>query len=1450
MSNILKEQLQMILQALQRISRRFKGIESEVNMKWFCFLLLWMNVAQAAPFTTEELPNKLKDWVNWVLHEEKEKECPFFYHQEERVCRWAGRLELQADAKQGTFSQTWQTFGETWIDLIGDTKHFPQNVTIQNIPNGETKPAIVTEKDGKPNIFIDKSGVYLIKGNWIWERMPEFLPVSPETGLVNLTLNGETIPLPNLDKENHLWLKRDGADEEGITSEDNKLEMRVFRHVLDEMPMQLTTRLELEVSGLAREEIINPIFDPQLWRALSLESPLPARLESDGKLKIQVRPGQWTLKIGARSLENQSNLKPLLLQEEEVWVFEARHDLRQVDISGVTSIDPKQTGLPNEWKGFPAYRIQTGETVQFQEKRRGDPNPAPDRLTLSRSFWLDFDGGGFTVQDHINGTMSNGWRLEMAAPTKLGRVNINEQDQFITRLNEQSLPGAEVRQGNIRLNADSRIDAPLRNLPAVGWTHDFQQLSVNLNLPAGWRLFHVEGADNKPHTWLYRWTLLDLFIVLIITIVISKLWHLKWGLLALFCLALNYHEPDAPQTLFLFLLGTLALLKVLPTEKKFTSFVLLARNIFLLSLVIITAGFSVYQIRGALFPQLARTQTGFLPQVAMPNLVGGMAAKPQFQAMDKRALGVDHLSLEENALKSEAMPPPAPAVAPAPRAKIAEETIASSTMADEESNYRGDYFKEGRKSAKKMMKKSLQKQQLVQIDPNAQVQTGPGLPEWHWTQIHLNWNGPVQKDQMLKLYLIPPWGNTILGFLRVILLASLTGFLLWVSFGSFKLNLKPQTKTAIASIFFILMLPFSSEETQASVPPPPQVQQQQNVAPIPPKINDLPTPDILEEMKAKLLAAPDCLPNCAGISNLHIIDHPHSLSLELEVHAQNQTVIPLIGSIGQWQPQHIWLNNAEVQNIYRDGNGQLWLLVPQGVNHVELQGFTLSRNSIQLTLPLLPRKVTSQLREWVLEGVHENGVADTQLQLTREGQSSNQNTLEQGALPPLVQVERTLLLGLEWQVETRVKRLSPKGSAIVLAIPLLNGEALTSDKPHVENGKALINMANEETETMWTSTLAKQTELVLTAPNTHDWFETWKVDTSAIWHLNYEGLVVVHHQNPDGAWLPTWRPWAGESVKLTLTRPQGVAGQSMTIDQVNLTVKPGQRATDTDLTMRIRSSRGGQHVINLPDGAQVQNISINNKVQPIRADNRAVSLPLTPGTQTVALTFRQHQGLENILTTPIIDLGVPSVNISQQIQLPNDRWVWWTKGTLMGPAVLFWGILLIIIGLAVALGKTHLTPLRTWEWALLGLVTAQTHIMGTLLVAGWLLALAGRQKLNVETTGKWTFDFIQITLIALTISSLGVLFSSVEQGLIGKPEMYILGNGSSDTFLKWYQDRSGNLLPEVSVFSLPIWIYRVIVLIWALWLAFALLRWLKWGWECFSTTTLWKPLIARKIKTS
>jgi len=37
-------------------------------------------------------------------------------------------------------------------------------------------------------------------------------------------------------------------------------------------------------------------------------------------------------------------------------------------------------------------------------------------------------------------------------------------------------------------------------------------------------------------------------------------------------------------------------------------------------------------------------------------------------------------------------------------------------------------------------------------------------------------------------------------------------------------------------------------------------------------------------------------------------------------------------------------------------------------------------------------------------------------------------------------------------------------------------------------------------------------------------------------------------------------------------------------------------------------------------------------------------------------------------------------------------------------------------------------------------------------------------------------------------------------------------------------------------------VYRFLMLAWSMWMAFALINWLKWGWGCFSSGRLWIPV--------
>src|SRR5262249_6472268 len=148
----------------------------------------------------------------------------------------------------------------------------------------------------------------------------------------------------------------------------------------------------------------------------------------------------------------------------------------------------------------------------------------PDKLRLDRSIWLDFDGGGYTFRDRLSGVKHRGTRLEMQEGYELGRVSIAGADQFITRVDKDGHAGVQIAPGYVSAEADSRLDKGSREVSAVAWAQDFDGVSAQLHLPPGWRLFSVSGADDVPGTWFKRWSLLDLFLVMIATLAVLRLY--------------------------------------------------------------------------------------------------------------------------------------------------------------------------------------------------------------------------------------------------------------------------------------------------------------------------------------------------------------------------------------------------------------------------------------------------------------------------------------------------------------------------------------------------------------------------------------------------------------------------------------------------------------------------------------------------------------------------------------------------------------------------------------------------------------------------------------------------------------------------------------------------------------------------------------------------------------
>ncbi len=132
---------------------------------------------------------------------------------------------------------------------------------------------------------------------------------------------------------------------------------------------------------------------------------------------------------------------------------------------------------------------------------------------------------------------------------------------------------------------------------------------------------------------------------------------------------------------------------------------------------------------------------------------------------------------------------------------------------------------------------------------------------------------------------------------------------------------------------------------------------------------------------------------------------------------------------------------------------------------------------------------------------------------------------------------------------------------------------------------------------------------------------------------------------------------------------------------------------------------------------------------------------------------------------------------------------------------------------------------------------SMSNLTASLVVVGWLMALDFRKR--VTTLSKRMFNSMQIGIGVLTFFAMGALVFAISKGLLGHPDMSIVGNGSTSGLLRWYQDVSDNTLPQAWIFSIPMLAYRIAMLAWALWISFALIAVLKWGWKQFTQPTIW-----------
>jgi hypothetical protein len=1348
------------------------------------------SAASGAP-PIERIPEPLKSWATWATWNDEHRACPTPYSDPNtHFCFWPSRFGLQVQKGGAQFDMVVTVFHETWLPLPGDANAWPLEVRV----NGAAVP--VLDHAGAPSVRL-AAGTMRLEGAYRWDDIPQRIRLPREIGILALKIDGQPVEAPVWDAQGFLWLKRDGSSEE---ADKNFLSLKLYTSLEDGIPLWLRTEIELTVSGKSREEDLGTIL-PEGWKLGAIESPIPVAVDEAGKMKAQVRAGKWTVRADAFRFDNPKQIryaegaKPAAA--EELFAFRARPDFRIVEFVGAPSIDVSQTTFPEKWRELPVYRWDTATPFQIEERMRGMGDQKPAGLRIARELWLDENGSGLTFRDAITGAMQQIWRLDAAEGQDLGSVRSDGQGQLITRNPQNGAPGVEIRTRNLNLEATGRM-ARASALSATGWRSDADGVNATLNLPPGWRLFALFGADWVRGDWLTAWTLLDLFLLLIFSLAVFRLWGFFPGLLAFVAFGLAYHEPGAPRYLWLILLVPLALQRVVP-EGWAKRILCIGKWIAIGAFVLVLVPFIARQVQQALYPQLE------------------IVTSHRFSFMP--AANINEAGIEEGRQQGAIVEQQAPA-APADASRAREEA-------------RDSYSLFG---ASRPSKLPSSKDNLL-YDAKARIQTGPGVPEWKWRAVSFGWNGPVQASQRVKPVLIPLGIERVLSILRVVLLLVLAAVLLNVRrFGG--AMFAAGKKAAVVFAFAGTLANATAQTENASA------QQQAATADTASDTREkdaaigggtvFPDQTTLRKLRERLLEVSDAYPTAADIPSVTLALTNRKIIIDAEVHAAIRTAVPFPGKLPAWSPLSVLVDDKP-EVALRRGDDYLWLVVPEGVHRVRVEGSLANITEWEWTFLLKPRLVKIDAPDWNYSGVRPSGVPEQQVFFTlKQKAAAGQASYDRQDLQSVAAIDRSLELGLIWQVRTTVKRLSPAGKAVALRVPLLPGENVLTSNTIVKDGFIEVRLGAQEESFAWESGLAVVNELKLATRADDAWVERWHLVVSPVWNVSISGLVPIFEPGSSDL-VPVWQPWPGESVDLAISRPEAIAGATVTVSRGTHQISLGKRQRVSKLDISLRCSLGEDFLVTLPKDAEVTMLMHNGKSIPVRKDGNNLIIPLRPGEQSMEIGWKINTALGFRAEAEEVRLPVESANIQTVITVPDDRWVLWAIGPRLGPAVRFWGILICSLLAAIALGRLAHSPIKTISWMLLVIGLTQVPLPAALTVVGWLFLLSWRGSPAFKRLGDSSYNSLQVVLVALTAIALAILLVAVGEGLLGSPEMFITGNGSSRTVLRWFQARSGNLLPRPDCFSISIWWYRFFMLAWALWLAASLIRWLRLGWQNFSS---------------
>ncbi len=960
--------------------------------------------------------------------------------------------------------------------------------------------------------------------------------------------------------------------------QEDRVDVHVFRLLTDELPATLTTRVHLAIAGDAREIRLAAVL-PAGFVPSAFEGPLAARLDPDNTLHVQVRPGVFTLTLEARGPSPVTEVK--LGPSAAPWPAVEIWSFKAEDRLRVAAVEGVVAVDP----------VQANVPQEWRDLPAYRLNAGAALRVVERSRGLSaLDANQLQLRrtawldfTGTGYTIVDSLSGEMRQGWRLDMAAPYALRSARTASGESLL----VTQGMSTELTGLELREPHIDLVAVS------RLERAGSLPAtGWRARFAHASGELVMAPGYR------LLAALGPDSAPQAWLERWRLLDIFAVLLI--ATVAGRVLGMrSALVALAAIALTYQEAGAPTWLWLA--------VLVALALQRAAPKGRLRNAAAALRLlalALLVIVLVPFAItqARLAIYPQLEALEPLPYGRNTEPSLQGQIMEEAKKAGRPAAAASAVTGSAPSAVAAVRMEE-------------------VVTSAARVSSVSRYEPGALVQAGPGLPAWRYHVYPYAWSGPIEETATVRFLVSPPWLTRLWRILDLVLSVLFLFDLVRNELPGVPRWWRGQPAAAMSALFLGVAL--------------------SAIAPSRAFAASTPDPLLLEQLRSRLLAAPQCAPDCAEVLDARVTVAPARLSVLLNVSALDTVGVPLPGAGANWSPQEVQVDGAPAGWVHRSPRGIRYISLSPGRHAVRLEGPVGQVDAISLAFPMVPRVIDVEATGWDAGGVSERRLLSGALELVRRQpvKDTSDAPVRQEEFPPFVDVDRLFRLLHEWTIDTTVTRAAPKSAAFTISLPLLSAEAVTTAGLNASAGRVALGLAAGQDSLSFTSVLPRADTLELAAAAAPTYAEHWSFQVGATWHVDFSGVPPVMPEEDGATWTFEYYPRPGERLRLHVTRPEAAGGSTLAFDQVQLRTVVGKRSSDATLSLQYRSTQGGRETLRVPADARVTRVLSDGEPIGLRPEQGELSLSALPGTHTWVVDWESAHGAHLVTRAPPVDVS-------------------------------------------------------------------------------------------------------------------------------------------------------------------------------------------------------------------